>query len=176
MEETVSLKSESEEEARTRRDALLPPLAVLHVLPNVCTRDGENESVRGGKKEVDEGPEKHKRRSVSTCERTGAGGGDGTHFSSSPSRSLSLTAFSFQNCSDSCGGDQVRCPDSSSEVYSSQVLRKTKNTERVSVRSLPLLPPSRSCQAHESPSAFSFSASTQIPRSSTTSSSPHFLP
>ena len=48
----------------------------------------------------------------------------GTHLSSSPSRSFSLTAFSFQNCSDSCGGDHVRWPDSSSDVYSSHVLQR----------------------------------------------------
>jgi len=45
-----------EREANRIEDSLLAPLAMLDVLTNVGTGDGEHESVRGVEEEVDEGP------------------------------------------------------------------------------------------------------------------------
>lgn len=48
-----------------------------------------------------------------------------TNLRSAWSLSLSFTAFSFQNISDSCTGVHERWPDASSDEYSSHVLFKT---------------------------------------------------
>ena len=43
-----------------------------------------------------------------------------TYFTALPSFSVPMRSqFSFQNSSESCAGDHVRCPDSTSEAYSS---------------------------------------------------------
>ena len=90
--------------------ALLSPLIVLHILPDIMHRDGEYEGVPRVVQQFNQRPVKL------YCQHTSfliplfqsKQPSNNTHFNSFASFSFNFAAFSFQKSSDSCTGVQLR--------------------------------------------------------------------